>query len=432
MTASAATATKTTATKRKSRSRKYESYIGSTDRAVDARAREALTTARISLMLKNPFYGNLATRLKLQNADDWLPTAATDARHLFYNSRFITALRPKEVVFLVAHEVLHLVYDHLDRRGDRDPQLWNIAGDYTINADLKRHRVGEFITTVPCLYEVKYDGKSADEIYDDLFKNAEKIDLDGLLDQLLDDHMNDGEGGGEGGESRDGSGGAPAMTDAERQQAKQEMKQAIINAARAAGAGNLPAGVERLIESMTNPTLSWRELIETNLTSAVRSDYSWTRVSRRGWHTEAVMPGMLPEPAIDVHIAIDMSGSITVDQARQFLGEIAGMTEQFPHYTLTVLSFDTAVYNVQRFTSENMDDIREYRPVGGGGTSFECVHQYLKDEGLVPHRLVWFTDGYPGGGWGDENFADTTWIIHGSTSIKPPYGQYAYLDASDL
>jgi hypothetical protein len=39
-----------------------------------------------------------------------------------------------------------------------------------------------------------------------------------------------------------------------------------------------------------------------------------------------------------------------------------------------------------------------------------------------------FTDGYPFGSWGDENYTDTVWILHGTTTIVPPWGQYAYYD----
>jgi predicted metal-dependent peptidase len=118
--------------------------------------------------------------LTLVNADEWCSTAAVDGKRFYYNSRFVMMLKTKEVEFLVGHEVLHVVYDHMGRRGTRDPQLWNIADDYCVNADLKRHRVGEFITTVPCLYESKYDGMSAEQVYDDLYDKAEKIDIDSL------------------------------------------------------------------------------------------------------------------------------------------------------------------------------------------------------------------------------------------------------------
>ena len=145
--------------KSKKRSSKFDNLIGVTDPKVDNLAREKLETARIGLLLRHSFFGNLATRLRLINADEWCSTAATDGLKFYYNSRFINMLKPKEVEFLVGHEVLHVVYDHMGRRNNRDPQIWNIADDYAVNADLKRHRVGEFIKTVPCLYEQKYDGK---------------------------------------------------------------------------------------------------------------------------------------------------------------------------------------------------------------------------------------------------------------------------------
>jgi len=180
-------------TKKRNRSKKFENLVGPTDKKIDHDARERLVTARIGLLLRHSFFGNLATRLTLTNADEWCSTAATDGQKFYYNSRFIMMLKPKEVEFLVAHEVLHVVYDHMGRRGTRDSQIFNIANDYAVNADLKRHKVGQFITTVPCLYEQKYDGKASEEIYDDLMKNVQKISVDDLIDQLLDDHM-DGEG----------------------------------------------------------------------------------------------------------------------------------------------------------------------------------------------------------------------------------------------
>ena len=135
---------------------KFKDLLGPTDPKLDREMREKLITARVGLLLKASFFGNLATRLKLTNADEWCPTAATDGRNFYYNSRFIQMLRPREVEFLFGHEVLHAVYDHMGRRGERDPQIWNIADDFCVNADLIKHRVGEKITTVPCLYDAKY------------------------------------------------------------------------------------------------------------------------------------------------------------------------------------------------------------------------------------------------------------------------------------
>jgi predicted metal-dependent peptidase len=414
--------------RKKNRSDKFDKLIGPTDPKIDAQARERLVAARIGLLLRHSFFGNLATRMKLTNADEWCATAATDGLKFYYNSRFIMMLKPKEVEFLVGHEVLHVVYDHMGRRGDRDPQIWNIADDYTVNADLKRHGVGQFITTVPCLYETKYDGKSAEEIYDDLMKNVQKINLDDLIDKLLDDHM-DGDGDEDSDDSDDGDkpgkGRPRQKTPEERERARQEMKQAILQAAQSAEAGTIPKGVERLINEVTDPKMPWRELIQTNLTSAIRTDYSWMRPSRRGWHMDAIMPGMTPGEEIDVVVALDMSGSISNAQAQAFLGEIGGMMDSFDGYKVHIFCFDTKTYNPQDFSSENMDRIDEYEPQGGGGTDFDCIFDYLKENAIEPNRLIVFTDGYPFGSWGDADYCDTTWIIHGDKNPNPPFGQFA-------
>ena len=415
--------------KNKTRSKKYENLIGPTDPKIDMLARERLISARVGLLLRHSFFGNLATRLKLTNADDWCGTAATDGLKFYYNSRFIMLLKPKEVEFLVGHEVLHVVYEHMDRRGNRDPQMWNIADDYAVNADLKRHNVGQFITSVPCLYEKKYDGKPAEEIYDDLMQNVQKINLDDLIDQMLDDHMDsDGDSGGDGEGPESEGKGRPKMTDEERERARQEMKQAIISAAQSAEAGQLPAGVERLIKQHTDPVMPWRELIQTNLTSSIRTDYTWMRPSRRGWHMDAIMPGMTPGEEIDVVVSLDMSGSISNKQAQAFLGEIGGMMDSFDGYKVHVFCFDTDTYNPQDFHSDNMDSIDEYEPQGGGGTDFDCIFSYLKENAIDPKRLIVFTDGYPNGSWGDPDYCDTTWIIHGDKNPNPPFGTYALYD----
>jgi predicted metal-dependent peptidase len=422
-------------TKKKKRSDKFDKLVGPTDPKVDALARERLISARVGLLLRHSFFGNLATRLKLTNADEWCATAATDGQKFYYNSRFIMLLKPKEVEFLVGHEVLHVVYDHMGRIGNRDPQMFNIANDYAVNADLKRHGVGTFITSVPCLYERKYDGKASEEIYDDLMKNVKHIDLNSLLDQMIDDHLEDegeGDNDGDGDGDKEANGkGRPKMSPEDRERLRQEMKQAIISAASTCEAGQLPLGVERLIKQHTDPVMPWRELIQTNLISAIRADYSWMRPSRRGWHMDAIMPGMNPGEEIDVVVSLDMSGSISNSQAQAFLGEIGGMMDAFDGYKVHVFCFDTKTYNPQDFNSDSMDTIDEYEPQGGGGTDFDCIFEYLKENAIDPKRLIVFTDGYPCGSWGDPDYCDTTWIIHGDKNPNPPFGTFAIYDETD-
>ena len=102
---------------------KFKDILGPMDPKLDREVREILVTARVGMLLRASFFGNLATRLKLVNADEWCATAATDGRNFYYNCKFIKMLKPKEVEFLFGHEVLHCVYDHFDRRQDRDPHV---------------------------------------------------------------------------------------------------------------------------------------------------------------------------------------------------------------------------------------------------------------------------------------------------------------------
>lgn len=402
-----------------------------TDPKLDGQVIERLITARIGLLLKQPFFGNLATRLTLTNADAWCPTAATDGRRFYYNTKFITSLSNKELEFLVGHEVLHVVYDHMGRRGDRDPKLWNIADDYCVNADLIQQRVGERITKVPILYDPKYNGKCAEEVYDDLFKNAKKIDIDKMLQQMLDEHMEPGDGnGGDGDGDEDGKDGKgkPKMSSEEYKQIRDEIKEAVLSAAQACGAGNLPSGVKRMIDDLTMPKMNWRELLAQQIQSTIKSDFTWMRPSRKGWDVDAIMPGMKPGETIDICITIDMSGSVTAAQIKDFFSEVVGIMEQYDDYKIHLWTFDTQVYNPQVFTQDNLGDIMNYEPQGGGGTMFECNWEWMKEEGIEPKKLVLFTDGYPCGTWGDENYCDTVFIIHGPKEIEPPFGVWAHYD----
>lgn len=411
--------------------KKFANLIGPMDSVLDRKVREKLITARVGLLLKASFFGNLATRLKLVNADEWCGTAATDGRHFYYNSRFIEMLRPKEIEFLFGHEVLHCVYDHFGRRNERDPQIWNIANDYCVNADLVEHKVGEKITSVPCLFDPKYKGLSSEEVYDDIMKNVKKISLDDLLNQMLDEHL-DGEGDGEGNGDGDNKGkGRPRLSEEEKRQIRDEIKEAMLAAAQTVdGAGNIPAGVRRMIKELTEPQLNWRELLRMNLESTIKADYTWMRTSRKGWHMDAVMPGQKPDEMIDIAVAIDTSGSIGEAMLKDFLSEIQGIMDSFPAYKIHIVSFDTEVYNPKQYDSENLDSMIDYDPQGGGGTDFECVWNYFKEQEIQPRRLIMFTDGYPFGSWGDPDYCDTTFILHGTTTIVPPFGTHAYYEES--
>ena len=414
----------TNTTKRKSR-------IKTTfDATLDQKARDSILGARVALVLKHGFFGNLAMRLKLVNADEWCETAATDGRHFYYNTEFVTSLNTRQMMFLFCHELLHCAYDHMSRRGDRNPTLANIAMDYVVNADCINNGLGEKITQVPILYDRKYEGWHWEAVYDDLLKNTKQVTIDELAEMLLDDHL-DSDGDSDSVETKDGQGkGRPRLSDAEKQQIKDEFKEAMLSAAQAAGAGNLPGGLKRMLKDLTEPKIDWREFIRQQIQSTVKNNYSWTIPNKKQFSNGFVLPSMLKEDSIDICIGIDTSGSITDEMARDFFSEVQGIMDQFPDYKIKIWCWDTKVHNPQEFTPHASETLMEYELAGFGGTDSAVNWTWMKDNEVEPKLLIMFTDGEIWGEWGDPNYCDTVWIINNKhdKEITPAFGQFAYYD----
>ena len=404
---------------------------------------DRIVVARIGLLLRHPFFGNMATRLRILAADDWLPTAAVDGRNLYYNTQFFNAMTNKEIEFVIAHEILHCVYDHLGRRDwqgrDMQHRLYNIAADYLVNNLLVRDRIGMKPKVVDCYQDFKYEGWSSEEIYEELYKEAKKNGEEFLekLGEMLDEHLDmDGDGDSDdNGEGKDKNGNGtsskrPKFSEEQIRQIKDEIKENMLSAAQAAGAGNVPAGVARMIKEMTEPKMNWRELIRQQIQSTIKSDFTMIRPSRKGWHTGAVLPGMNYQDTIDLCISLDMSGSIGNDQAADFLGEVKGIMEEFKDYKIKLWCFDTKVYNEQDFSADGGEDLMSYEIKGGGGTDFDANWIYMKDHDIQPKKFIMFTDGYPWDSWGDADYCDTVFIIHGHSNknLEAPFGVTAHYE----
>ena len=401
---------------------------------------DRIIVARVGLLLRHPFFGNMATRLRIMSADDWCPTAAVDGKNLYFNTQFFNAMSNKEIEFVIAHEILHCVFDHLGRRDDRDPTLYNIAADYIVNNLLVRDRIGEIPKLVKCFQDFKYTDWTSEEVYDDLFEKYDEEELK-QLGELLDEHLDWGEddegneGGSEGEEGKDSNGNAtskkrPSYSKDDLRKIRDEVKENMLSAAQSAGAGNVPSGVQRMIKELTEPKMNWRELIRMQIQSTIRNDFTFQRPSRKAWHTGAILPGMNYDETIDICIALDMSGSIGNAQAEDFLGEIKGIMEEFKDYNIKLWCFDTKVYNEQDFSADGGEDLLDYEIMGGGGTDFMANWHYMKENDIQPKKFIMFTDGYAWDSWGEEDYCDTIFLIHShhDKNVQAPFGITAHYD----
>lgn len=391
---------------------------------------EKLRTARIGLMVKQPFFGSMATRLELIRADD-MKTAATDGRNFFYNLEFISGLTLKETEFLFGHEVLHNAFEHHIRKEFPDGvdvanedgtmtqkcrhhMLWNIACDYAVNEILVDGGIGDKIEDT--LYDKKYAGKCAEEIYDDLLKNSDKIDINALADMLLDEHIGDLEKKGK------------KLSEDEKQKIREEIRENLLSSAQNS-AGPLPKGVDRMVKGLTAPKISWKDELRMDVQSTINFDYSFYRPSRKGMQQGFVLPGMKKDESLEICIAIDTSGSIDEKTLNVFFSEIQGIMEQYDDYNIRIWSFDGEVHKDQTFRSDEGDDITTYVPAGGGGTMFEANWDYMKEHDITPKVFIMFTDMCPNAGWGDESYCDNVIFVgYNSYGRVAPFGKTITID----
>lgn len=393
-------------------------------------AGEKLVAARVKMLFKQPFFGNIACRLKLVDATDegWCPTAAVDGRNFYYNRDFVSKLDLEETVFLVGHEVGHCIYEHFLRRGDRDPKIWNMAGDYKINAMLVRENIGRLIDKVTPLYDKKYgtDEWYTENVYDDLIQKGVPPQ------QTLDVHLEiEGEGkDGAGNNGEDGKGKRPTINKDDAKAISDELKNAIIQAAQSVGAGNVPGDIRRLVGELTEPKMDWRQMIRVSLESNLVSDFTFMRPNRKSQFSNVVLPGMKKDQQIDIAIGLDVSGSISADDTRDFLSEVQGIMDQFESYKIRIWCFDTRVSGYDEFNSDDGRPITEFEMTGGGGTDFEPNWKFMKDNEIEPDQFIMFTDGEPWGSWGDADYCDTLFLIK-NPYRKPvaPFGQSVYYES---
>lgn len=401
--------------------------------------------------MREEFFGTVAMMLVLQEASEWCPTAATDGKFLYYNAEFVNSLDNSELQFLVCHEILHCVYDHIGRCGKRDSQLWNIAIDLLVNSVLVECRIGKMINSGFLDPRYTISQWTAEEVYEDLLrrkKNGENIEFhygEGFDVHLPGEEENENStsNSNENDENKDfdeknsngkkenrkNSGkneknGMPVISKEMAEQVSNIFKAAIISAAQNAqkSAGNLPLGIRLTVDSLIEPKIDWREILFRNMASLLKTDYHPLQLARRsfvlGYPIRAMANGEVAKAAI----FIDASGSC-IEEVKYFLSEVKNIASQFSEIDILVGCFDTRVYNVKNFNIFNLHELEDYQPKGGGGTDFNAMFDYMKENHIVPELLVVFTDGMPYGSWGDENYCDVLWIIYNNSRVKAPFGQ---------
>jgi predicted metal-dependent peptidase len=381
--------------------------------------RRQISRARLRLMLDQPFLASAVARFPFMEATDAerCPTFATDGYRIIYNPAFAASCMHEKLVFILAHEVLHCLFGHLDRRETRDPELWNIAADLAVNSLLV-----DFGFALPegALHAVWNRGLTVEEIYDRLQTPSSNSAFHG---QALDVHL-----------PPDGSQGlcndpVSVPSPAERRRLRSQLLSEMRT--HPGLPGNVRGMIEEDIRRASEPQVDWKALVADFVSGLRRDDYRLYPFNKKHVWRGIYLPSYgVPAPQHLV-AAVDTSGSISIKDLARFLVELdrlRGVTL----CRLTVLEFDTVIQKVTEIDPAEeggafgVSEDGRFTFRGRGGTDirapFDWIAEQMRRGETPPDALIVLTDGF---GMMPERTPDyrILWIAPQHAARDFPFGQ---------
>ena len=359
--------------------------------------------AMTKLVLSQGFYAAMIMSSPLTPRSD-IPTAATDGHAIFYNPDWLGTMPPDHIIFVLAHEVEHIVRLHCLRRGSRNPMLWNAAADHRINLDLINAGLKG-----PVDEHGRFMG-----LADHKYLNDAKWSAEAIYRDIESESGGGGDGGGDGnspGEQEGrGSGGMPKtpsgadnifdgdvmeptgedgepLTAQEQDELDRVVRGRILTAVAQAKAkkdiGAIPAHLRGLLAELTQPKVDWRHELREFVRATSSEDTSWNRLNRRVRHRGLKLPSLHSEKVGGLGIILDTSGSCH-QEIVPCLSEVVGIAAMVKPERIVVLFIDThiqaeVITDADNFEADMGDLLRE--PPMGGGTNLIPAFQRLEELG---------------------------------------------------
>ena len=386
---------------------------------------QRLSKALVDIMA-SPKYVALAGVLMIGDraVRDDIPTACTNGRDEMYGRAFVTGLSDAELRFVVLHECYHKLYRHLTtwrHLYEQDAMLANMACDYVINCKIADDNTDGFaVMPSGALLDPKYRGWDSAAVYADLqsqAKNGGGGSYANDAPQGFDDHDWDG---------------AQELSADEQRELARDIDEAIRQGALIAG--KVGSGGDRDLEALLKPQIDWREVLRDFITSTCTgSDYStWRRPNRRYVATGYYLPSGITEQVGELVIAIDTSGSIRSAELTRFLSEVKGICDTVRPERIRLLYWDTKVCADETYDTNELDKLASStKPAGGGGTSVDCVTEYITKHNINAQAAIVLTDGHLYGGWGTWSIP-LLWCIIDNDRAKPDCGKTVHVKAREL
>lgn len=400
-----------------------------------------LLLSRMRILCNHGFYGLLLMHMTY-SIDEALDTAATDGIRIMFGVKFLDSLTDSELDFVMMHEILHVALRHCLRGADRDGERFNIACDIVVNSNiLLENQMDRQSITLKQYGESMHlapDGKegyeyTAEQVYEMLPKQKKKErkgarggiargrakqELDRGSPpsrQIWDDHS---------------PWGMMEDDDAIRDvwvKRFEDACEAISVRDPSNTRGLLPMFARRLWEKMRNPQTDWRTILNDFIQEEV-TDYSFLPPDRRFDGIPFFLPDFndKEDRVEDILFMIDTSGSMSDEMIAAAYSEIKGAIDQFDGRLKGWLGFfDAAVVEPKPFEDEA--EFRVIHPVGGGGTDFQIIFEYVIQHMGVqpPASIIILTDGFAP--FPKEELAGgipVLWLLN-NEAVNPPCGKVA-------
>lgn len=351
---------------------------------------------RVKLMLSHAFLSTIMLSTPFYE-DESVGTACTDMKCIRYNPKFFDPLPDTQVLGVIVHELLHITFFHGIRRGNRDNTLWNVACDYAINLILVNWG---FELPEGGLLDRKFDGMSAEQIYDALMRETEaerERRREGLAGSSTGEDLVE-----------------PTQNPSEARDIEGKIKQAVAAAATTARlAGKMSADIEAIINEALGGRVPWQALLREYMTASTADDESWTRRNRR--FSDVVLPSRYSASMGRMVVIGDTSGSVSDEELNMAGAEIACIAETMKPEAIHVLWADTTV---KREEVIEAGDMVELHPLGRGGTDMRVPLKRAAE--LEPAVTVLITDGETP--WPNAE-PDYPLIVVCTTNAPCPFGQ---------
>ena len=410
------------------------------------------------------FFGNVTIQLNRRIDFGCKAPAAVAYKGLHFDLIINPALLYKytlaEMKAILIHECYHIICKHLPRTlplFKKYPQtILNLATDCAINQYINGLPDG-CVTPQSLKSQWKVKGELELERESEYYIKRlleEYKDNEDFKQQVDNQENQKGQGGGEGQGQGGGEGPKPGDPDYdgtngpleteeqygdahgswEESDQSQNMENAddvvkdILNQAQAKSRGRIPSKVVEAIAKLNEkPIISWQEELR-RYTGQLSKPYkkTITRKSRRQ-PERADLRGRLNDHVVEIVVAIDTSGSMDNKTIEYCLNEVFAIAK-YQETKITVIECDCNITRV--YEAKTPRDIKK-DVTGRGGTSFQPVFDYLKENRKRNVVLIYFTDGY-----GEYALKErpicyrTLWVLTGRSeelSLREPYGKVKQL-----